>query len=323
MMRRVEYPTRVGYGDNGRVIVLDWETKQEVLPQAKIYDLRKPDNPMSRSHGCRGICFHRDKLYVGGGDSLVSILDPETNQLEETILTPAKRIHQLKEHNDIVYVISTGTNSYYKLQGRDIVGHVSVSDVRPFVESYLHKDPQGLGALVLKHLSEQSRVGGGDWREKDQLHFNSIDWHPETGEEHHVYYTPGLVFNYARKEIVLDGLVGAHDLRIIDADTYIVNDSMNRTSLRVSSVGRDIIYQADSSPPEGIEFKGEKEGQNHALWGYTRVAVTAGNSLFVSSAPGRLVEINTDTWEQVDIFDTTLDPGDSLYDIALHPEDWR
>jgi len=305
MMKRVEYPTRVGYGDNGRVVVLDWETKQEVLPQAKIYDLRKPDNPMSRSHGSRGICFHQGKLYVGGSHELVSILDPETNQLEETILTPAKRIHQLKEHNGIVYIISTGDNSYYKLQGHDIIEHVSVSDVKPFVERYLPAEKQGRN----------------NWHESDLLHFNSIDWHPDTGDEHHVYYMPGTVFNHTRKEVVFDGVVGAHDLCFVDSETFVVNDSMNRTSIRVRAGERHIIYEA-SPAPEGTEFKGEKAKDNHALWGFTRVAVTAGNSLFVSSAPGRLVEIDTNTWEQIGMFDTTLDPGDSLYDIALHPEDW-
>lgn len=305
MMKRVEYPTRVGYGDNGRVIVLDWETKQEVLPQTKIHDLRKPDNPMSRSHGSRGICFHQGKLYVGGSHELVSILDPETNQLEETILTPAKRIHQLKEHNGIVYIISTGSNSYYKLLGKEVTGRVCVDDVRPFVEKYLPEDKQGRN----------------DWADSDLLHFNSIDWHPETGDEYHVYYTPGVVFNYTRKEIVCDNVVGAHDIRFTGADTFVVNDSMNRTSLRFHKGHREIVYQA-APAPGGMKFTGEKAKDNHALWGFTRVAVSAGNSLFVSSAPGRLVEINTDTWEQVDTFDVTLDPGDSLYDIALHPEDW-
>lgn len=288
MMKRVEYPKRVGYGDNGRVIVLDWETKQEVLPQTKIHDLRKPDNPMSRSHGSRGICFHQGKLYVGGSHQLVSILDPETNQLEETILTPAKRIHQLKEHDGVVYIISAGDDSFVKLVGTEVQEQVFMTNAG-----------------------------------EDTLHFNSIDWHPETGDQYHTYYTPGTIVNYTTGETALDNVIGMHDIRFVDADTFVVNDSMNRTSIRVRSGERKIIYQASAAPPENVEFKGDNAPGNHALWGFTRVAVSAGNSLFVSSAPGRLVEIDTNTWEQVDVFDTTLDPGDSLYDIVLHPDDWK
>lgn len=285
MMKRVEYPTRVGYGDNGRIIVLDWETKTQVTNPILLYDLRKPDNPLTRSHGTRGLAFHQGKLYVAGGHQVLSIVDLDRYCVVKTFEIPSKLTHQLKEKDGVLYLVSTGDDRYYKMQGEEIIEEVCVSP-----------------------------------HNENTLHFNSIGWDP-AGDEYHVYYKPGQVFNFSQNEVVYTGNQGLHDVCFVDQNTMIVNDSMARKSLRVRQDEVSTIYEA-APAPDGIEFRGEKAKDNHALWGFTRVAIYSGNSLFLSSAPGRLVEVDTISWEQKEIFDITLDPGDSLYDIALDPRDW-
>jgi len=218
MMKRVEYPTRVGYGDNGRVIVLDWETKTQVTGPILLYDLRRPDNPLTRSHGSRGLALHQSKLYVAGGHQVLSTIDPDTYQVIETFEIPAKITHQLKEKDGVLYIVSTGDDKYYKMVGQEIVEEVCVSD-----------------------------------SDEDTLHFNSIGW-DSAGDEYHVYYKLGQIFNFTRKTVVYTGNQGLHDICFVDQNTMIVNDSMSRKTLRIRGTEETTIYEA-MPPPDHIEFR--------------------------------------------------------------------
>lgn len=297
MMKRVPYPTKVGYGDNGRVICFDWNSKS-VVWETDIEDVRDPNSTLSRSHGCRGITIYNDELVVGGGDTRISFLNIDTGDILRTTDTLARRIHQIKVHNGLLYVVSTGSDSYLIFDGSE---HIGTEDIDI---DFLRK----AGYEFLK-------------TEGDNLHFNSICWHPETGDEFHTYYTQGVIVNYTKREIVASGMVGIHDVYFIDGERFVVNDSMNRTSILFDKDGSRVVYKA-SEAPDDITFVGEKASDNHALWGFTRVVCPLRDSFLVTSAPGYIVEISSEHASIIDTCSTTSDPGDSIYDIVADPRDW-
>jgi len=292
--------------DCGFLYVLDWDTKSLVCDPILIWDARTPNDPKSRTHGARGITCHNDQIYVAGSgrhiDNIdhygkISIFDRDNYRFVKTLrfADEFSGIHQIRDYNGYLYVVSTGNDRVYRMKNDTIVDFTSVETIA------------GL-------LPPLDRPWG-----QDRVHFNSIGW-DASGNEYHVYLSAQAVVNFTKKKVILQGeehLSGAHDMCFVQPYKAIINLSdLHRSILLDVRTGEyDTILQLPDIKHQNAEWADLNRPRGSAYDSTTETA-------FICATPGHMYCYDVNTWEQVDYFSFTKDVREGVFDMLLDPRDW-
>lgn len=281
-------------GELGYVYLIDWETKQQIASPLEIRPLQPPDG---KSHGSRGITIHNNKLYVAtSGDDILTFSLDDYRHLGRVTHSGFRRLHQIKDRNGQLYVVSTGGDQLYILENNQVVEVRNLKELAPQIEQY-----------VVQRTREDQ------WG-NDMLHFNSVGWTPD-GDEIHVYYNTRMVYNYTRRKIVYQGgvLHCPHDIAAVENGMF-VNSSANKSCVFLRDDGDIYVINKnlERAPPECPNNIGFMHG----------LAIGDG-MLFACSSPSvmRTFEL-TKPFHHIETFQVNDALNECIYDLVLDPRDW-
>lgn len=287
-------------GELGHVYILDWDTKELLCDPRGIEPDYRLGAPLGRSHGARGITYFQGKLYVAGSDNKISVFDPDSLGHIKTIEKKEfKALHQIKGHNGLLHVVSTGLDQVVRLKDDEVVAIDKLDVNRELLEPYVvHNEPDhGWGS--------------------DHLHFNSITWSPK-GEEYHTYFSARMVFNYTKRKIVYaHGLLdGPHDVMFADNKHLLVSSSKCRSLVEIDVKSKQAKIIDQQHPWAGEDAV--------RIMGFTRGVAIADDLVLSCSAPTKIVSLkkNNRNYKKIEEFNLNKDPKETIYDIALDPRDW-
>lgn len=273
--------------DRGEAVVVDWETKQ-VIHALDVFGSEPVER--GRSRGASGICWLNGEIFVACRTG-ISVFDPETFDLKRSIpCAGVSGIHQIDSNSGKIHVVSSEGNF-------SIIDNQGIGEKINLCQSDYRED-------VIRSMQGHAK-GKLDW-EYGPLHFNSIAWNPKTDDEYHLYMSGGIIFNWTKKEMVYALKNGSsHDLLFLDEYQVLVNDSSGGKLLLVDLMN-----------------KHHREVFKTSSW--LRGLARHQDSLFVSSSPGTLYELDSNNFSlrgelKLPISNTQQCP----YGILLDPRDWR
>jgi hypothetical protein len=278
--------------DIGGLIALDWQSKKvNHIPVKGRYEVLT-----GRSRGASGLDFFNGLLFVACRTDLIA-LDPDTyKEVYRIELTPPYGIHQIKAHEDILWLACMDRNLKQAVKGRKVI------DVVP------------------------TRYSGIDSNDKPPGCFNALTWSP-SGDEFHMYTGPEEIYNFTRKKIVAKGNLGTgpHDLCFLNKEELLFTRSLSRELVRVNIISGEMDVVFSLIP------RTEKD-QEWNYFGFMRGIEYSkkDGSVFVMSGPGMLYELDVDTWEVRQKFNflygCNIEPNEiesvCPFDIRLDPRDW-
>ena len=290
--------------DRGEIYCVDWDDKKVLAT----LEAEGPDPVMvGRSRGCSGLAWFNGQIYAACRSG-VSVLNPDSYTLLRriTIAGPVggyylSGAHQLGVHKDHMYVTSTGNSEIFVLDTSErVIDHIVVKE-------------SDLDALALGSIYKER---GGQPLSSGAAHLNSLCWNDE-GDLILLFMSGGVVFNWTRRETI--GILGpghAHDLLYLGGSQFMVNHS---------GEGKTYIVEPDlktprlvrESPTQGVPGAPTRQGfLRGSAWPRNR------NTLFLTSAPGKITEVDIHTWQDVDSLEFSTTPNEAPYDILLDPRDW-
>jgi len=306
-VNRREAPGSLGESA-GKVYVLDWETKELISDFSSMKINKTCYMQPGRSHGSRGITVHEDSLCIAGSNNTVGYYDLDTLELKKEIKFDApkvKALHQIKDHDGYLYIVSTGTDRLLKVKDGETVEEIDLIGQAKELDKYI----------------SQLWKGTTHWP-KDKLHFNSIGW-DDNGDEYHLYFSAGVVYNYTKQEVAVqkDFLRGTHDLCFSDNYVY-VSGSTARTVFKIDlKTGQEQrVFHVDDYD----EMPKNRDKNEICHWGMLRGMVLYEDRVFVCRAPVKVFELlcNENRIELIDSLNLSSTYYESVYDIALDPRDW-
>jgi len=275
--RRVDSPED-SPEDIGEVVVIDWETKTVVKRLVADSEERVS---VGRSRGAAGIDILGDILYVACRQQLV-LFDLDSYEKIGTLsLAGPTGLHQVKSHDDYLYIICTGGNLFQRVKDQEWVNSTIV---------------EGNGLL-------------------DTLHFNSIAWNPETGDQYHLYMKGNRIHNWTkRQDTVRPPGSLPHDLCFISG-----------TEVLVSAANAGELHKLNlESGSDACVFSKPVKSSSYATKGFMRGIAfdKISNSVFVCNAPGTIFELDAETWQEKACLTFNDTPSGAVYDLVLDPRDW-
>lgn len=276
--------------DSGDLVVVDWDSKNiEYISLIGRYEVEN-----GKSRGCSGLDFFEDKLFVASRTDLIA-LNPDTLKEDYRVnLTPPYGVHQIKAHNDILWVACMRRNV------KQAVKNGRVIDVVP------------------------TRYSGIDSNNKPSGCFNSIAWSPNE-DEYHMYTGPEEIYNFSKKEIVTKGKLGTspHDLCFLN----------NRELLFTRSIARELVLLDIETKKMDVVFSLPVEN-NIDDWGFVGFMRGIeydfiSDSVFIMTGPGTLWQLSRKDWNVIDklvFYEGATERQKKErcpFDILLDPRDWR
>jgi hypothetical protein len=285
--------------DRGDAYVIDWDTKK-VINRLDVYG--PEDIKVGRSRGCAGIAWYNNKIYIACRSGLC-VIDPDTLELVDEISDVGTGIHEIKVRDDKLYITNTSTDSFTVLQDNEIVDRVYIKE----------KD---LPERVIRHLNVPGRKADVEFG-ADKLHFNSLAW-GVNGDMYHLYMAGGIVYNWTRKQLAC-GILGEamhHDIASLDKDTLLINGS---------DIGETILIDIPTKSHRTVRKNNVGALNGAARHGWLRgMAVhKQTKTLFLTTAPGQLIIVDTNTWKDLDSMKFSTQPKEAPYGILLDPRDWK
>jgi len=296
---RVERPEN-SPRDHGDAYVIDWDTKK-VIHHLDVYG--PEDIQVGRSRGCGGIAWHNNKIYIACRSGL-SVFDPDTLKYITQVAGVGSGIHEIKSKGNRLYVTNTSTDSFTVLEKGKVIEQVYIRE-KDLAEALL--------IYINKFVSKKNVNCGAN-----KLHFNSLAW-DGNGDMYHLYMAGGIIYNWSRKEIVYGpSRKGSmhHGLVLLDDNTFLINESNSGETILVdiaSGTGRMVRKSVVGALMGSARF-GWLRGM--ALHNQT-------NTLFLTTAPGKLIMVDTNTWEDLDSLSFSTQEQECPYGILLDPRDWR
>lgn len=287
----------------GRLWILDWESRQ--VEMSRSFPVSKQTPGTGHSFGLRGITWWEGALVVARTDENIMFLDPDSLSQRCVWESPAEinHIHQLKTHNDVLWIVSTANNRLYGWKNGGIVATTKLSTARRWLDPHVPN---------VTHI--RSRTWGAD-----RAHFNSVAWHPRTGDEYHCYANLSMIFNWTQQQPVWIGapLGMPHDIVFLPDGRFVVNSSAYRTAYVFEPTGNAVQPRLILELP-GAEF----DGWSMPGWlrggGYSE----ATDTLVLTATPGTLHAFRGRTLEPLGSLEFSQDPTESPYDLVLDPRDW-
>jgi len=279
--------------DKGNILVIDWDSKKAI----KAFSLSSGQEVKEgRSRGCSGIDYHEGLMYIASRQALFA-LDLDSYEVVKKIHSSSfQGVHQIKSHSGKLHLCVTRRNLKAVVEGD------KVKDVIATKYSYNSTDPNI----------------------KPPGCFNAIAWN-KSGDEFHMYAGPEEIFNFTRGEVVLRGLsTGPHDLCFLNDYEFLYTRStaMELVKVDLRTESQTVVFRSGNPRRDLGRFNiiGMLRGIAHC---------SSSNSVFVMSVPGRLYELDADTWEEkavlnflpdIPALDGAAEP--SPFDMVFDPRDW-
>ncbi len=296
---RVECPENAPE-DHGDAYIIDWDTKQ-VIHRLDVYG--PEDIEVGRSRGCAGIAWHENKIYIACRSGLC-VFDPDTLECINEISGVGSGIHEIKSRQGKLYIISTADDSFTVLENDEVVEQVHIRG----------KDLPERLIRYLDTVGHKKRTAFGE----NKLHFNSLAWNGN-GEMCHLYMAGGIIYNWTREKLVCEALGGNkmyHDLALLDNNTLLTN---------ASDVGETILIDIPSQTTRKVRKTSVGALIESVRHGWIRGMALHKDTktLFLTAAPGQLIAVNTDTWQDIDSIKFSTQQQEAPYGILLDPRDWE
>ena len=302
---RIKEPTETI--ETGYIYALDWDLGGEIISKVEVDVPKKYQAPNGRSNGCRGLAVHNGELAVASSDNKIHYYDLDTlEQLSiEDFAGDLKYLHQIKSHDGQLHVCNTGLDRVSVVNRAKVIEEKRLDVFEDLLQPYRTK-----GSFTQPFND-------------DALHFNSITWDPNTGDEYHLYMGAFMIFNYTKGEVVLwdqDLLSSPHDLEFIAPDLLAFSNSMDRTVLTYNINNKEIRVLNKIQHPVKMDVA------EHAMQGFTRGIAAHKTDLFLCHSPATVERFHfegTHKYWPEDKVILSEDPNENIYDIILDPRDWK
>lgn len=216
-------------GEKARVICYDLDTKKSF---SRYFDINSfPE--LSRSVGCRGICYYDGFIWLATSERGLIKLSPDDLSMHENNFMDTDVIqhtHQIKLHDGKLWMCDTGHDrvAVYNWETKEVESYIDLScdsDMLDELDNNQKHKPYGT----------------------DRLHFNSIEWAPN-GDQWHLYMHCNCLFNFTTKRIIAppqEHRAGMHDILFLDDDRLIYSSSNSNTTyeLNLKTEEYRAIYQ--------------------------------------------------------------------------------
>lgn len=278
--------------DVGNLVVIDWDTKE--VRRFPINGRTPIDK--GRSRGASGLDFFEGSLFVASRGDLIALHPNVYEEQYRVDIGYPRGIHQIKVHNDILWLACMERNCKQAVKGGKVI------DLVPTKYSNIESNEKPPGC------------------------FNALAW-SINGYEYHMYTGPEEIYNFTRKKVVVKGNLGTgcHDLCFLNEDELLFTRSLARELVKVNLVSgkMDVVFSLNSvAQKNDWNFTGFMRGL-----GYSE----KDGSVFVMWGPGMLCELDVDTWEVKQKFNflhscsLNKEEIESIcpFDILLDPRDWR
>ena len=299
---RVESP-RDAPQDRGEAYVIDWDTKK-VIDRLDVFGPK--DIRVGRSRGCAGIAWLNNKIYIACRSGLC-VFDPDNLKLITEISEVGGGIHEIKRRGHKLYIVATDSDSFTVIENDEVIERVNIRE----------KDLSYEALHYLNKYAGKKHVNCG----ANKLHFNSLAW-DGNGDLHHVYMSGGLIYNWTRKKLVCEPLGKAtmhHDLVLLENNSFLTNDSNSGETIVIDIATNTKRLVRKSS----IGTQCSAPGGSRIGWLRGMALHKQTQTLFLTTAPGKLVMVNTNTWKDIDSMEFSIQPQEAPYGILLDPRDWR
>jgi len=273
--------------DKGEVIILDWDKKQ-ICGSFSVDSGEKIE--VGRSRGAAGIAWHEGFVYVACRGGILAI-NPETCDTDHVVDMVGRPAGYHGMKSDGYYLKVT-------CHGVDVI--------------------QGIRNKKVQIMYATHEEDGFDFTRHAFNCLNAIGFNP-SGEEFHLYSSRFLIYNWTKKEIAVEGLTEApHDLCFLNDDEVLVSRS-NPKELMLCNV-RTGDKRAVFSHTEA-----NNSGSSHAIPGWLRGVAydKSTEAVFVMAAPGKIWELDRNTWEVRASLVHSERPEGSPFDLVLDPRDWK
>lgn len=250
------------------------------------------------SHGARGLCVFNNLLYIADWDGRLSWYSLEDfSLLGSRVLENVHGVHIVREHNGLLNIVSTKTDSVVRLdKSNNIVYKTKVSEASNIIDDFISRANLRVNKSELR-----------DWG-NNRLHFNSIAWNKD-GDEYHVYHNIDAIFNFTKKEFVWaeDFLLRQpHDIEI-KGDYLYTNSSGTFSSLR-----RDLKTNQTTT------FNTNKSSTPNPwnLHGMTRGLYIEDTFLLTGNTPFTILIFDLETLEKQREIHIKTSEAQSIFDIC-------
>ena len=253
------------------------------------------------SHGARGLCVFNNLLYIADWDGRLSwySLD-DFSLLGSRILDNVHGVHIIREHNDLLHIVSTKTDSVVRLdKNNNIVQETKISEASDIIDDFISRADLRINKSELR-----------DWG-NNRLHFNSICW-DENGDEYHVYHNIDVIFNFTKKEFVWHSdplFKQPHDIEIKDGYLY-TNSSGTFSSLRRNLKNNNVkIFNTNESSIS--------KNNPWNLYGMTRGLYLGDTFLLTGNTPFSIMRFNLKTLKKTKEIAIETSEAQSIFDICI------
>lgn len=274
--------------DKSEFVIIDWETKQ--VSAAYIADSGEKVRT-GRSRGLGGITWHNDKIYIACRLG-VFVLDPNTyEEIKKIAIGEPLGIHQIKSDGKVIWVAAMNADCLQIIQADKVKAVVPTT--------------------------EYGTIPRGDALNYNGL--NAIGFSP-AGEMFLLYSHKGQIYNWTTQKVVVTGLDQApHDICFISEDECLFTQSSSKELFKANvRTGAKTLLLSMQNLARADDFSHAASGWLRGISYYRPT-----NSVFLTAAPGVLLEVDTLSWKirEQCIFSERV--GDAPFDILLDPRDWK
>ena len=307
---------RVLMGDLGYIYCVDWDTRTILNDPRGVEPRYNTDTSIGRSHGCRGITFHNNEIYIASSGGNIAVFDRDSFVLKRELdLRPnVDCLHQIRNYSDKIYLSSTANDSLVILENDKIISEKNLlDDIRVSAKGDQYEK---ITEHVIKRMTKPNRPNPSLIPGGDNLHFNSITLSPQN-ELWVVFCGASTIYNLSKHEIFFqdhDRLHAPHDLIFMNRGV-VTNLAPEKQSVFISYDKKEYKIFNDNTS----WFHNEDTVLND--YGFARGADYKNNRLFIGNSPTIVKEFNEDL-ELVSEFRISEDPHETIFDIRLDERDW-
>ncbi|MFY0673645.1 MAG: hypothetical protein JXQ87_09575 [Bacteroidia bacterium] len=315
----------------GQVLKLDWESKN-IIKRVTIYPSDPPivdPNPRGGARGGRGIFILKDEVYVAAYHA-IHVYDYDLNLLRIISNPQFVGLHEIETDGEYIWATSTAIDSLIQtdLEG-NLVSYYNARSDKKLQEHF------GLDPLDISYDNDNRLRYLDDLHLKDSshVHLNAVALY---GDKKYIsMHSYGSIIELPSSKVVYENLSlkGYHNIRIIDDELILVNDTKNRMVKVIDLKTGELLKAIDvmKNPKLMIKhffarvymyllkFGGVKKFHTRSFFyrGMTRIS---DSRILIGTSPAGLVEVDFKAGKVVDSFFFESDPNHCVHGLELMTE---
>jgi len=285
--------------DKGEFLAIDWEAKEIVGSYSA--DSGK-EVKVGRSRGASGLSWHDDRIYVTTRLGVTSI-DPDSYEQVSSPKTGLGGYHGMDSDGHTLWLTCHGTDCLLAIRDDE-------------VKSVLCTTKYGTNQVPVEESNG----------------LNAVGFSP-SGEMFVMYAHKGQIFNWSAQKVAVDtrtpdknnpGYHSPHDITFVDEDHCLYTQSSIRRLWKANVRTGEKQCVVDHGPLYNKGGAIHDAGTSHAIPGWLRAVAyhEDSNTVFMSSAPGTIIEYDSTNWKERSRFVFTERREANPFEIILDPRDW-